>query len=87
MRAHINQNRQIENKEGRTFNKKTNTFSGNKKKENIKDIVEPDDAMVRGIPEWKLEPNGANPGNNMVCNVKTYFWCTNNHDRGIWVCQ
>ena len=55
------------------MNTKTNTCNGKNKKEKIKDnIGGPDDDIAGGTPKWKLEPKGANPGDTIFLNGKTY---------------
>ena len=41
--------------------------------------------MVVGIPKWKLETKVANPGDTMVLNGNTYYWCPTHHDVVMWV--
>ena len=88
LRAEVNDYRKREKTVVMTINVNTSTCNGNKKKEDIKDnIREPDNYMVGGIPKWKLKPKGANPGETMVCNGTTYYWCPNRLCRVIWVCR
>ena len=34
-----------------------------------------------------MEAKGANSGDTIVFNVKTYDWCPNHHGWGMWVCH